>query len=273
VVQEVLDDGLPASRATVIYNGIDPVRLSAGEAKALRAALGIPPRDVVLAAVGSLIPRKGVDVLLAALALLRQRGPSNYRHHLLVVGEGPERPTLQALAVSLGVEKATHFLGERADVGAVLRDATDIAVSASRQETLGLSLLEAALCGLPVVATAIPPHREAVLDQETGLLVPPEAPEPLARAIQVLSDDVDRRHRLGAAGQRRVQEEFLVDRYVARIQEAYESLLARPARVYGWFGEWCWPSVYWRWSAGWVGRRVRGLFTGGRAGTGRREGS
>lgn len=251
--QGALDDGMPAGRVRVIYNGVDPRRLSAGDATGLRASLGIGAGDVVVAAVGSLIARKGVDALLHAFALLRWRDP---RARLLIVGDGVERPALEALAASLGLTGVAHFLGERRDAGAVLRDAADVAVSAAREEAFPLNLLEAALFGLPIAASAIAPHRESVVEGVTGLLATPDDPAALADALHTLTTDPTLRRRMGEAGRARVEREFLVTHYVQRFEAAYAELLRRPASSYGWLRGTTWPPVYWRWVAGVLRRRL-----------------
>ena len=265
-VRGFLDDGMAASRVSVIYNGVDPKRLSAGDETGLRAAFGIAPDDVVIAAVGSLIARKGVDTLLRAFALLRRREP---KVRLLIVGDGEERAGLERLACSLGLDGAVDFLGERRDAGAILRDAADIAASAAREEAFPLNLLEAALFGLPVAASAIPPHHESIVVGETGLLAPPEDPAAFAAILETLVVDRALRRRIGEAGRARIEREFLASRYVASFEAAYESLLERPRGSYGWLRGTTFPRAYWGWIGGAVARKVarylraqRGLLAG-----------
>jgi glycosyltransferase involved in cell wall biosynthesis len=203
--------------------------------------------------VGSLIERKGHDVLLSAMAELQR---SSTRHRLLIVGSGPERPALEAHAQMLGLEKVVHFLGERTDVGAILRDATDIAVSAARAEAFPLNVLEAAFCGRPVVASAIAPHAEAVVPGETGVLVPGDDACAFAAAIADLADNPELRRRYGEAAARRVREHFLVTRYVGLFDALYRELLATSRWRWGWWTGWVWPSVYTRWAVRVIKRRL-----------------
>lgn len=249
----LLDDGLAPEITDVIYNGVDPQRLSTGNCRTLRRDLGIKDDAVTLTSVGSLIERKGVDVTLEAMAMLQRDGVDC---HLLLAGEGTERKALEAQARSLGIEPRVHFLGLRGDVGAVLRDATDICVSAARQEAFPLNLLEASFCGAPIVASAIEPHRESVVDGETGDLFAPGDPRAMASAVQSLVEDAVRRRRYGDAGRLRVRSQFLVDRYVARFEQTYGELLARPKAAYGWLSETRWPPVYTAWAKAAVKRRV-----------------
>jgi len=248
-VRGFLEDGLPPHRVRVIHNGVDPDRLQAGDATSLRAQLGIAATDIVLTAVGSLIERKGHDVLLAALAQLEA---SSVRYRLLIIGTGPERPALEARARALGIDDAVHFLGERPDVGAILRDATDIAVSAARAEAFPLNVLEAGFCARAVVATNIPPHREEVVAGETGILVPADDAAAMARAVARLSEDPELRRRYGEAARRRVRDQFLVSRYVTVFERLYDELLDRFRGPRRWWAGWVWPSVYTRWFVGLV---------------------
>ena len=185
VAQEFLDDGLAPERVQVIYNAVDPERLNSGDARSLRPQLGIRPDEIVIVAVASLIHRKGYDLLLPAFTRVRRGRPGT---RLVIVGDGPDRGALEALAAELGVADAVCFLGERQDAGAILRDVADIAVSTARHETFGLTLIEAALFALPVAASDIPPHREAVVDGETGLLAAQD-PEAIAATLMRLLDD------------------------------------------------------------------------------------
>ncbi len=241
-----LEDGLPPKRTAIIYNAVDPERLSPGDGTALRADLRLAQADVVLTVVGSLIRRKGVDVLIRALAQVRAARPAS-RVRLLVVGDGDQRGELEALATSLGLADVVHFLGRRNDVAAVLRDATDVALSAAREEALPLNVLEAGFFGLPMVVSDIPPHREIVQHGQTGLIVPADNAAAFATAIVDLLEDRATRQRLGETARRHIHSGFLIDRYVREFSQLYEGLLARPARAYGRFGGWVWPQAYNHW--------------------------
>lgn len=208
----------------VILNGVDRARLAAGDASGLRAALGVPPTATVSCALGSLIHRKGLDVLLRGLAVARARGADV---RLLLCGEGEERPALEALAASLGVADAAHFLGMRGDAGAVLRDAADLLVTSAREEALPLNVLEAQALGVAVLASDIPAHREALVPDVTGVLVPGESPDALGAALAALAADPARRAALGAAGRAHAAARFDVGRYVREFEALYAALLDR----------------------------------------------
>lgn|GEM_PF-435405 len=247
------EEGMPPDAVRVIYNAVDVERLRGGDASGLRESLGIGPEELVLAGVGSIIERKGHDVTIRAAGALNRRGVAA---HLLLCGDGEEVPALRALAHAEGVAGRVHFLGYRGDVGAVLREAVDVFVTSAREETLGLNVLEAQALGLAVVASDLPPHREAMVDGRTGLLVPVDAPDAVAEAVAALGADPARRAAMGAAGQVFTAERFSMARYVGEFTALYDELRARPAGAYGWLGGSRWPRVYNRWLVGVARRRL-----------------
>jgi len=184
--------------------------------------------------VGSLIARKAHDVSIRAIARARTHGCDV---HLLLCGDGPDDAALRALARALGVERAVHLLGDRDDVGAVLRDAADVAVTSAREEAMPLGVLEAQALGAPVVASDIAAHAEALGDDGGGMLVPCEDPAALAEAIAALATDPAARARLGAAGRARAERGYAMERYVAAFAALYHELLAGgPRRAPGVWG-------------------------------------
>lgn len=248
-------DGVPPHRLRRIPNGVDTDRLGRGDARALRRQLAIPESATVLVSVASLTHRKAHDVTLRALAYARAAGAEDL--HLIVCGEGPEREPLTALARELGISARVHLLGHREDSGAVVRDAADLVVSSSRDETLGLSVLEAQYLERPVIASAIPAHREALADGRTGLLVPPEQPAALATLVLALREKPETCRALGAEGRRWVVAHFGMDSYVSAFEALYDELLARDPRCYGWRESFIWPRAYTAWLAARLRGRVR----------------
>jgi len=238
-------DGLRPERLRVIYNAVDPERLAAGDATPLNEKLCRDSQRIVIAIIGSLIPRKAVDVVIRAAAELRLRGRRDF--HLLSLGDGPELPRLRQLTEQLGIAHLVTFLGRRPDPGAVLRDAVDIVVTAARQEAFPLNVLEAGFFGLPVVASDIAPHQESIVPEVTGVLVAPDDPVKFADALTRLMDDPALRRRIGDAARERVRDHFVIDRYVRAFTSLYDDLLAAPRRRYGWLAGTTWPPVYSRW--------------------------
>lgn len=132
---------------------------------------------------------------------------------------------MKALATELGIAGRVRFLGALPDVRVALR-ACDVFVLPSEQEGLPLAALEAMSCGKPVISTPVNGVPEAVQDGQTGLLVPPRAPEPLAAAMAALFESSGRARDLGAAGFARVQSHFSVGRVQQRLNAIYNDLVA-----------------------------------------------
>jgi glycosyltransferase involved in cell wall biosynthesis len=200
----------------------------------------------VLTRVGSLIHRKGVDFMLHAFAELLRRHP---QCHLLVVGEGPDRQGLEALAQSLRIDRRVHFTGLVPSAGAVLRDATDIAVSPARSEGFGLTVIEAGAFGLPVVATDTPGMREIITSESDGLIVPVENLGAIVNAMARMIEQPVARARMGKALRETVERRFSIRRYVTDLETAYLHLLERPRSEFGWLGPRTGFKPYLRWLA------------------------
>ncbi len=199
--------------ATAVGNGRDPARFHPDpQARGrLRTELGVPPDRVVVAVVSRLVRHKGHLELATAIRDLPEA-------ELWVVGERLLTDRGEDIAASLaasGLGERIRLLGYREDVPAVLA-AADIFALPSHFEGLPMSVIEAMMTGLPVVATDIKGPREQVVDGETGLLVPPREVAPLARALARLAADPALRVRMGEAGRRRALALYAEDRVVAR---------------------------------------------------------
>ncbi len=181
------------ARADVIYNGIQTADFA-------DTASFAHNRPYILG-IGRHVPQKGFDILLRAFAQADLPG-----HDLILAGDGPERAALQALAVTLGIQNKVVFTG-RADRAAAVSLFKGCAffVLPSRQEPFGIVNLEAMTAGKAIIASRVGGVPEVVLDGDTGLLVPPEDVDALARAVQQLACDAPLRQQLGAAGQARAQ--------------------------------------------------------------------
>jgi len=175
-----------------------------------------------LAIVGRLIPIKGHDVLLRALAAARERVPGL---ELEIAGEGPLEPELRATVARLGLDDVVTFLGRVAPIGPVLERAEAVVVP-SFGEGFGLVALEAMERGRPVVASAVGGLSEIVDDPRTGLLVPSGDVAALADALVELAGDPARAAARGAAGRARALAEFSQERCTDRIEALYEAALA-----------------------------------------------
>jgi glycosyltransferase involved in cell wall biosynthesis len=182
---------LPASHVHVVEPGVEP-RYAPG---------GRRSTEPLVVAVGRLVPVKRYEVLFAALAEARAAVPTL---RAVVVGEGYERPRLEAVLRDLGAEGFVELRGRVDDRSllALYRSAWLVA-SSSLREGWGMTLTEAAACGTPAVATDIAGHRDAVVDKETGLLVADDGA--LGAGIAAVLGDDELRTRLGRAARQRAQ--------------------------------------------------------------------
>ncbi len=209
--------GLPERKLSVVPNGIDPAPFQRPPDPALRASLaGDPGRPLVFTA-ARLSPQKGLDVLLAAAALV----PGAV---FVVAGDGPERGALEARAEALGVEQRVRLLGARDDVPALLA-VSDLFVLPSRFEGLPLSVLEAMAAAKPVVASNVGGMGDAVIHGETGTLVPPGDAAALAAAIRAFLAEPERARRAGEAGRERLCTRFSAEMMIAGVTAVYDELL------------------------------------------------
>ena len=176
--QRLVELGEAPSRVVTLRNGVDLTRFSPGDRDAARKRLGLD--GFTLLSVGSLIPRKGHELIIAALADLPDA-------RLLIAGSGPMRAELERVAEEKGLASRVRFLGEIAhDALTDAYRAADIFVLASSREGWANVLLEAMACGTPVVATNVNGTPEVVQDPKLGVLVQERSAPALAQAIKQL---------------------------------------------------------------------------------------
>ncbi len=215
--------GYSAEKVRVIRNGVDlagwPV--SKVDRQKGRMELRLASSDILIGAVGRLDKQKGFADLIEAMASLKK---TDLR--CVILGEGPERPRLEALIRKHHLEKSVWLPGERSDI-VVWLSAFDIACLPSLWEGLPNSLLEAMALGLPVAASAVDGIPEAIENEKTGLLVPPSDPTSLAKALGRLGREPALRASLGTAAAAAIAEKFTVSRMMAEYQDAYAAVTSR----------------------------------------------
>lgn len=215
----------PGSVVTV-HNGVQDVTgLSPGQRSALRSSLGVDPDTALCLNVGIMRPGKGQADLLTALSLL----PEDLPLRVVLVGDGPLRPALEAQAAAAGLLPArVHFAGFRRDVGALLV-AGDLVVSTSWSEALPTVLLQALAAGRATVATEVGGVPEVVTAEE-AILVPVRDAQQLAGALRTLALDGELRSRLGVAARARFEDRFTVLQWAQRLHVLYLDVLTRQPR-------------------------------------------
>lgn len=186
------------------------------------------PHAITVGTVKKLRARYGVDILIRAFAQARKRLPA-YRLELAIVGEGPDRERLEALAAELGVTEAVRFTGRvpHAQVPEVLTG-FDIfaALSITDDESFGVAMLEGSAAGLPVLATSVGGIPEVVEHGRTGYLVPPRDPSAAAERLVQLAQDPELRLRMGNAGRKLVEKQYSWSATADRMREIYERVAA-----------------------------------------------
>jgi glycosyltransferase involved in cell wall biosynthesis len=217
-------EGVPRGKVFVLPNFLEDAAfapMSPDERSRVRSSLGVPPGATVVGLVARLSTEKRVDVLLRAFARL---GGALGTAHLVVVGDGGERPALEALARDLGIADRTHFAGQRPN-RPNSHALFDLSVLCSDHEGFPNSVVEAMAAGRPVVATAVGGVPDAVVDGATGLLVPPGDLPALSAAIAALLADADRREGFGCAGRERARACYHERMVIPKLVTLYESSL------------------------------------------------
>jgi len=223
LLQLVEEEGVPPDKAELIYNGVD---LSAFADQQSPSPDNVQRRGgdskLVLIKVANLLPYKGHADLLRALASVKNDLP-DWTLQCVGRNEGCGEQ-LAKLATDLGLKEHVQFLGERIDIADLLKHA-DIGTLSSHEEGFSNAILEGMAAGLPMVVTDVGGNSEAVVDGETGLVVPPRDAEALGAAILSLALNYDMRARMGEAGRARASKRFSLDACVASYDRLYRRLI------------------------------------------------
>ena len=231
IVRKIEDEGRVGAPVSLIYNGVDLARYAEPQACCvLHGEFPIPHDAPMVGVVARLEPEKGHPTLLEAWPDVLEAVPNA---HLLIVGEGSTRASLEAHAAALGLlgsDASVTFTGRRDDVPAVTA-ALDVAVLPSYREAQGLSILEAMALARPVVASAVGGIPEMIEDGRTGILVPPRDPDALAAAIVRVLTDSSYAATLGRAGHDLVNERFCLEFMVRAVESIYDEAVADERRL------------------------------------------
>jgi glycosyltransferase involved in cell wall biosynthesis len=224
IMEDVLRrEPVSPQKLRLVYNGIDLSRFENLPAREeVRRALAISEDRFVVGTVANLIPYKGHEEIVDALALLHERWP-----RVIALWIGRDDGIAERLfekARALGVVDQIMFLGPRSDVPQLL-PAMDVLLSASHEEGFSNVILEGMAAALPVVATNVGGNPEAVLDGETGYIVEPRNPESIAAALEKLMQDPHQARQMGEKGAQRVRAEFSYEAMIKGLEGLYEELL------------------------------------------------
>jgi glycosyltransferase involved in cell wall biosynthesis len=222
----VANERVPATRVIELPNFLEERafhRLDAEARSAQRRRWGVPPGAFVAGAVARLVPVKNHEALIRALPLLAADV------HVVLVGDGPSRHALEELARQLHVESRVHFVGQI--VGTInLHQFLDVSVLCSRSEGFPNSLIEALAAACPVIATAVGGVPEVITDGRTGLLVPVDDWQALARRLQELRRDATLRAHLTACGLASVRIKYHQSVVITQLEALYQELAGEPVK-------------------------------------------
>ena len=226
--------GLPADKFVVIPNGITPLPASPVSRRELLAELGIPieegrPLPFLIGLVARLWPQKRIQDAIWAAEQLKF---TETDFHLLILGDGPQRENLLRYRDEIRIHDRVHFLGHRSDVPRFLPH-FDLLWATSEYEGLSNVVMEAMSVGIPVIASDIPGHRELVVPDVTGVLIPEHGGDATRRRTDfcresfflLQPDGEERRKRMGEAARKRMANEFSVQKMIDRYAELYRSLI------------------------------------------------
>jgi glycosyltransferase involved in cell wall biosynthesis len=210
------------NKITVICNGVDTRRYGQPVDKTLmRSQLGLDANVRLISMVGTLKKVKGHRYMIETMAAIVPQYPDL---HLLLIGDGELREELQEQTERLNLCRHVHFIGNRHDVPDLLA-ASDIFVLPSLWEGLSMALLEAMASRLPIVASEVSGTIQAIIPNETGLLVPPGDVRKLKKAIRQMLSDPALAKAMGTAAKLRVDAEFSAHKQVSEHLALYHRLL------------------------------------------------
>jgi glycosyltransferase involved in cell wall biosynthesis len=214
----LLSLNLPSSRLVTIHKGHDPAWYAAMPPPSF-SDFGIPINAFTIGFTGSIRPVKGVDVLIKSLQSL----PKNHDFHLILVGEIKD-PRVRELASSSTYSDRIHFTGIRKDAAAIAGACNVFVMPSIAREGLPRSVIEAMAQGIPAIVTDIGGMPELVINNESGLVIPPGNPQALANAISYVADNPDKRRHMGQHARNRISTVFNIKTTVEKTLQLFQEL-------------------------------------------------
>lgn len=220
--KQMINEGIPARKVSVIHNGLEIEKYDPDvSGEPVRRELGIGRDALVLGIVARLHPVKGHCFLLEALARVKDKIS---QLTLVIVGNGPERASLESLVTRLGIANNVIFTGFRKDIPEVIA-ALDILVLPSLSEGLSLTIMEGMAMKKPVIATNVGGTPEIITSGSDGLLVPSADVEALARAIEELAHNPQVASRLGVEARKTIETGFTAGLMAERTSRLYKDIV------------------------------------------------
>lgn len=208
--------GVDERKIEIIANGIDLSIYDSAQGKAVREALGVAESTKMVFCAARLTEVKGLEYLIHASAIVAKENPSI---KVFIAGDGPDRDSLTSLA-NASAPGIVHFLGRRNDIPDLLA-AADVVAMPSLAEGHPLTLIESMAARKPLVASRVGGLADAVIDGETGILVPPADPDALAKSILSLINSPELAHKLGEAARKLAEQEFTIEQMIQHTKEVY----------------------------------------------------
>lgn len=227
----LLSEGVPPDQVVCVHSAVDTERYQPNAPRDsdrawFDAQFGLQPGDLAVALIAQFIPRKGHRVLVDAMPAVLARHPNT---KVIFLGQGPQEAPLKQLVAERGLQASVLFGGFRDDLHRVM-PSLDLVVHPAATEGLGVSLLQAASCGVPIVATRAGGIPEIVQPGHTGELVTPGDAPALAAALIQLLGDAPLRERYGQAARQWVLDGFSTRSMVEGNLAVYREVLARRGR-------------------------------------------
>ncbi len=213
-------------KLVIVYNGVDPNKFNFDRKEstlALKNELGISTHSQIVTIIGSIIPRKGLDLFVEAAHQLLE---SDIDATFLVVGDGPSDNVQRVKnhVERYGMGNRFHFLSHRDDIPRLMAG-VNLLVVAADEEPFGRTVIEAMAAGVPVVSTRCGGPEEIVLDEITGLLVPPRSPSVMAATIKRILGEPELAAKFINAGKERLNQKFTLEAYAASVQSEIENVI------------------------------------------------
>lgn len=222
--QELLRNGVKKEKLLKIPNGVDTKEFKIPEKEEkikFKKLLGIGEDIPVIIYTGTIQKKKNLKILIKLAEAMKKEGK---KYKVLIVGDGPERKTMEKEVREKELENFIVFTGRQKNVKSFLY-ASDIFVLPSFVEGLSNSLLEAASCGLPCVVSDIPGNREVVEDGRNGFLISPFDWKKFARAIEILIKNKSLMEKMGMESRKIIEERFSIEKVVEKYIQLYKQIL------------------------------------------------
>lgn len=228
VLEGLFKDGIPDTRLKVINNGLDIRRLLSQKKINIRKELKLSQEDYLIATTGSLIDRKGIEQAISAIVNLRKIG---IPVHLLILGEGPLRKKLENIIIANSASSYIHLRGESDNIVGTLRGGVNLFISTAKEEAFGLSIAEASLSSIPVIAPQFGEISNIVRDNVTGMLYPRCDETILIEKIEFLYHNSTVGRKMGICGFDHIISNFDIKPHAENFEHLYDSIISNKAEL------------------------------------------